>query len=65
MKATFILLFIFLAAGCSNRAVYENLQINKRTECSKLPLSEYDQCIAGIDKSYDEYERERQEVIGD
>lgn len=56
MKATFILLFIFLAAGCSNRAVYENLQINKRTECSKLPPSEYDQCIAGIDKSYDEYE---------
>lgn len=57
------LLAIFFMAGCGNRAVYENIQMNKKRECSKLPPSEYEQCMRDVNKPYDEYERERREVI--
>lgn len=49
--------------GCSNKAVYENIQLHNRQQCSKLPPSQYDDCIEGTDKSYDEYERERKESM--
>jgi len=63
MKILLLFLFIIFVAGCSNRAVYENLQFNKRTECIKLPHSQYDECMEGMNKSYDEYKRERDELI--
>ena len=63
MRAILALLAMFSMAGCSNRAVYDNIQINRRNECLKLPPSEYGECMKGVDTSYDAYEKERQEVI--
>ena len=63
MKMILILLVVFPVAGCSNRAVYENIQINKKNECLALPKSEYEKCMQGVDKSYSEYERDRQEAL--
>lgn len=63
MKTMVIFLGIMFLTGCSNRAVYENIQIDKRNECLTLPPAEYDDCMVGIDKPYDEYERERREAI--
>lgn len=59
--ATLVLLLCVI--GCSNRGVYEGLQTGARNECSKLPSSQYDECMEATETSFDEYERERREVI--
>jgi hypothetical protein len=61
-----ILLFTaaILLSACSEKAVYDNIQLNNRLQCDKLPLSEYDDCMSRASKPYEEYERERQEATG-
>ncbi|WP_242634364.1 hypothetical protein [Marinobacter salicampi] len=51
-------------AGCSSKAVYDNVQLNNRTDCNRVPPPQYEECIERTDKSYEEYERERKELIG-
>ena len=52
-------------AGCSNRGVYEGIQVSNRNECFKLPPSpQYDECMENANISYDEYERKRKEALG-
>lgn len=54
----FFTIFLFFV-GCSNRAVYNNLQMYERSKCSKVPPSEYQKCRdEAYNKPYDEYERE-------
>lgn len=63
MKLKLITLIFLFIAGCSNKGAYESIQISNKFACSKLPPSQYDECMKNADKSYDEYERERKEVI--
>lgn len=67
MKTKFMLAalaaIVFAGTGCSNKAVYQNLQLNKKQECRRLPVTEYDECMRGMDQSYEEYERQRQQAI--
>lgn len=63
MRRVQILIVILLVAGCSNRTIYENIQLNNRNQCAELPPSEYEACIEAADRTYDEYERERKEAI--
>jgi hypothetical protein len=61
----FLLLLVLgiTAAGCSSRAVYDNIQINQRNDCAKEPPSDYFECLERADKSFDEYQREREELL--
>lgn len=64
MKRFLILLFlVFSIAGCSNKAVYDNMRIHQRNECEKQPPPTYSECIERTNKSYEEYERERKEAL--
>ena len=63
MKYLLIIFALLSLAGCSNRAVYENLQTNKRHGCLKVPQPDYEKCMEGMDKSYQQYEQERQEAL--
>jgi outer membrane murein-binding lipoprotein Lpp len=63
MKMTLMLLAIFLLAGCSNKAIYDNIQSHNRKECSRLPQSQYEKCMEDTEKSFAEYERERKETL--
>lgn len=63
MRKVLLILLAVLVTACSARAGYENLQINRRNECMKLPPARYDACMEGVQQSYDEYERERQEYL--
>lgn len=63
MRMILMLLAMFALSGCSNKAVYDNIQLHKRRECSKLPPSQYDDCMGDARKSYDEYERERNDAL--
>lgn len=64
MKVKFLILIVLIIAGCTYRGAYEGIQTSNRFECSKLPLSQYDECMENANKSYDEYERERKEALG-
>lgn len=52
-----------LLTGCSNQAVYDNIQHNNRKACDKVPASQYEACIERTGKPYEEYERERKEIV--
>jgi len=61
----YLVLLIALSIGaCSNKAIYDNIQLNNRNDCAKLPPSQYDECMERANKSYEEYERERKEALG-
>jgi hypothetical protein len=64
MKMISVFLLLLIVVGCSYRGVYESIQVGNRNECSKLPPSQYDECIEKASKSYDEYERDQKEVLG-
>lgn len=65
MRLILVFLACALVVGCSNRAVYDNIQLNQQNECFKLPPSQREDCLDSIDKSYDEYRKEREEVTGE
>lgn len=66
MKKIWIVSVVFvLTAGCSNKAVYEDIQRNNRQECNSVPPAQYEECVERSNKSYEEYERERRAVVGD
>jgi hypothetical protein len=59
MKTLLFFCTTILVTGCSNRAVYENMQLYEQNQCSKVPPSEYRECReAAKSKPYHEYERE-------
>lgn len=63
MQKLLILAVLGLAAGCSSKEVYENIQYSNRLDCSYVPPAQYDECLDSTNQSYDEYERERQAVV--
>lgn len=63
MKVKLAFLIFLMISGCSSRGAYEGIQAGNRSECFKLPPSQYDECMSNANKSYDEYERERKEVV--
>ena len=64
MYKMFVPMLVLLLVGCSNKAVYDNIQLNNRNECNKVPPSQYEECIDRASKPYKEYKREREEAIG-
>ncbi|MEH6782971.1 MAG: hypothetical protein V7688_03765 [Alcanivorax jadensis] len=64
MKKILLLTAAILLSACSEKAVYDNIQLNNRLQCDKVPLSEYDDCMSRAGKPYEDYERERQEAAG-
>ncbi|MBS8242156.1 hypothetical protein DYI22_16845 [Marinobacter lipolyticus] len=62
-KNLYLLLLCILVAGCSSKAVYDNMQRNNRQECVNVPPAQYEECIQRSSKSYEEYERDRAEVL--
>jgi PBP1b-binding outer membrane lipoprotein LpoB len=64
MYKVLVSIFVFLLAGCSNKAVYDNIQRINRNDCNKVPPSQYEECIDRASKSYEEYKRERERAIG-
>lgn len=55
--------FLLLVAGCSSKAVYDNVQYNNFRECNSVPSAQYEECVERSNKSYEEYERERESVL--
>ncbi|NNJ73283.1 MAG: hypothetical protein HKP09_08880 [Enterobacterales bacterium] len=63
MKKTCIIVLLFAIAGCSNKAMYDNLLINQRQACLKERPGLFEECMNKAHKTYEEYERERKELL--
>lgn len=59
-----LLVLVILTAGCSNQAYYSEQQFANRNECYQLPLSQREGCLKKTNKTFDEYDRERKELMG-
>jgi len=58
-----LMLMLMLIVGCSNRQIYDSIQANQKNECLKQSMLEYEGCMERINKPYDKYEGERQEML--
>lgn len=66
MKFIWVAFFaFFMTAGCSTKAVYNDIQRNNRQACANVPPPQYEECLDRSGKSYEEYERERKAVVGE
>lgn len=60
----FLITLVIVLTGCSSKELYEASKINREANCNKYVGQEREQCLREINrKSYEEYERERQEVL--
>lgn len=56
---------VLIAAGCSNKAAYEIMQANKKQACERVAEGQArEDCMRGYERSYAEYERERNRAMG-
>ncbi|MFO6421619.1 hypothetical protein ACLBKS_15580 [Hylemonella sp. W303a] len=56
-----------LLAGCTTQAWYEGSRASARQQCNQQPPGAYEDCMRRVNegvggKSYDSYEREREEL---
>ena len=56
---------LLLMSACSNKAAYEIMQANKKQACERVAEGQArEDCLRGYQKSFDDYERERNALIG-
>jgi len=61
----FLLAFAaFLQIACSSQQAYEGLKAGHKASCLEYPESEFNNCVDETKTSYEEYQRQREEVIG-
>ena len=60
-----MLLLAGLLVACSNQQIYRAVQDNQRLECSKLPQTQFEQCMAELEWDYEDYIRERDSARGE
>ena len=48
----------FVTGACSHRDVYDAVQHNQQLDCQRYPDARYEECMARVSKSYDEYDQE-------
>jgi hypothetical protein len=58
-----MVLVLISFSGCSNKVIYDNLRLNQRQKCAEQPESNYVECVKRTNKSYEDYERERKELL--
>ncbi len=58
-----ILIASVLIGACSHQQMYDTIQINQKNECLKLPQEADEKCIESVNRSYGQYEAQRQEAI--
>jgi hypothetical protein len=64
INISFLTLLFITFSGCTNKELYESTQPkHNENECRQRPPHEYEKCIKQKGKSYEEYEKERKEVI--
>lgn len=58
-----VLILVLGVAGCSNKGIYDNLRIHQRNKCLEEPPPASVECLQRTNKSFEEYQREREERL--
>ncbi len=58
-----MIIMILSTSACTRQGWYEGFQQSQREKCYKLPDQDRENCLKQTDKSYEEYQRERQEIL--
>lgn len=58
-------LLILFVSACSSQQYYEGLKAGHRAKCLEYPESEFEDCVDDASTSYHEYNRKRNEVVGE
>jgi hypothetical protein len=64
-RCTLLPVLCCCAAGCSNQQVYNAIQESQRVDCQQYPDTRYEECMQQLDKSYQDYEEEREALEGE
>ena len=62
-KIILISILLLLIAACGKSNWYESAKFSHTAECRNGPISEYNRCMEGADKTYNEYEKDREILI--
>jgi hypothetical protein len=62
-KISLLILFLITISACGRSNWYEAAKFSHSTECKNGPISEYDRCMEGANKTYNEYEKDREELF--
>jgi len=62
-KNFFAFSFILLLMACTNQQTYEAVQQNRLQECQKLPPTAAEKCKEQHSQSYEDYQKNREEVL--
>ena len=68
MKIYFLLIsfFVFILSSCAEKGFYQSQQKILKQECEKLNSPQYETCLRELDdQSYDDYRREREDILRD
>jgi hypothetical protein len=57
--------FAALVAGCADRQLYQAGQDIQRENCRNGPFSEYEDCMAEANRSFEDYKRNRDDIAPD
>ena len=60
-RAALVVALLALPA-CSSQQLYTAAQDAQKVECQKYPDTRYEECMARLEKPYEEYERERESL---
>ena len=58
-----VLLSVWMLSACTQQQLYNSVKSNQRLKCEKEPPSKYEECMQQTQDSYDEYKREREEIL--
>ncbi|MBL1141704.1 MAG: hypothetical protein HND53_06695 [Proteobacteria bacterium] len=63
LNSLLLIIAVLPLQACSSKQIHSMIQSNQQNECQTAPNSEYDNCIKHANESYEEYSRNRKEVI--
>jgi hypothetical protein len=58
-----LLASVLLMASCSTANWYQGAKASGEAKCRELPPGQYEECMRGYDKTYNEYKKQREEAI--
>ena len=59
-KSMVLIAVAALIAGCSTAGWYEGMKARHQLECQNQPAAEYEDCMEQADKTFSEYEKDRE-----
>ena len=64
IRALVCCLLLLALSACSKQQYYEGLKAGRRASCLEYPESEFEDCVDETNTSFEEYKRQREQVIG-